>query len=298
MNQEDLMIHIFCLIDDLLKAMRLPRLRQRGPDPVLSDSEALAIVCLGEFLGLDADKAIYGFCREHFAHLFPGLGQIGRTTFTRQAANLWKLGQLLQERLAEGFVASRPDGPLWLIDSFPLPACRFARAPSCKRLAGVASFGFDHTIGAVFYGVRIHLRCADCGVVVKLQVAPANVHDVDVAPEMLGPGADTSLADRNYWSPPLQEQLRIEGRRLLTPFRLRAKDKHPAFTALLSKLRQPIEPLIGQLAVRLNAKRTWARDLWHLVARLTRKVLAHTLAVVLNDSLGNPPTQLELLMAA
>lgn len=298
MSQEDLLIHIFCMTDDQLKALRLPRLRLHGPRPVLADSEVIAIACFGELLGIDAERAIFRYCRERFAHLFPNLRDVNRTTFTRQAANLWKLSQLLQEELARGFITSRPDGPLWLIDSFPLPACRFARAPSCKRFAGVASFGFDHTIGAVYYGVRIHLRCADCGVVAKLEVAPANAHDVDVAPEMLGPGANTSLADRNYWSPPLQEELRIEGRRLLTPFRLRAKDKNPAFTALLSKLRQPIEPLIGQLAVRLNAKRTWARDLWHLVARLTRKVLAHTLGIVLNDRLGNPPTQLELLIAA
>jgi hypothetical protein len=99
---------------------------------------------------------------------------------------------------------------LWLVNSFPLPACRFARAPSCRRLTGVTSFGFDHTIGAVFYALRIHLRAADCGVVAKLEIAPANAHDFDAAPEMHAP-TGLHLSDRNDWSRSLQHELR--GRR-------------------------------------------------------------------------------------
>ena len=300
MTQEDLLIHIFCLLDDQLKALgggERPRLRAAGPAPTLADSEALAIACFGEVLGLDTDRGIYLHARERYAHLFPALRRTSRTGFARQAANLWALQQSLQGRLAAAFLAGLPEPPLWLIDSFPLPACRYARAPSCRRLAGVASFGFDASARAVFYGLKVHLRAAG-GVVVQMELAPANVHDRDVAAELMPEGVGLALADRNYWSPPLREELAARGQRLLAPFKVRRLDPRPALTALLSRLRQPIEPLIGQLAVRLQIKRTWARDLWHLTARLWRKVLAHTAAVVINDKLGNPPTKLELLLAA
>ena len=38
------------------------------------------------------------------------------------------------------------------------------------------------------------------------------------------------------------------------------------------------------------AKRVWARDMWHLGNRLLRKVLSHTIAFMLNQAQGNPPS--------
>ena len=51
MSQEDLVINMFCIFDDELKAMNPGRLRERGPAPKLRDAEVLAIVAAGELLG-------------------------------------------------------------------------------------------------------------------------------------------------------------------------------------------------------------------------------------------------------
>ena len=59
-----------------------------------------------------------------------------------------------------------------------------------------------------------------------------------------------------------------------------------------------IEPVIGQLATRFNCQRTWARDLWHLTSRLSRKFLSHTTAVLINWRHGNPMLQLDALITA
>ena len=80
------LIGAYCLIDDELKGQRL---RQRGPQPALSDSEVLTIEVVGEFLGLDTDQGLYRHFRTHYADWFPALRRIDRTTFTRQTANLW-----------------------------------------------------------------------------------------------------------------------------------------------------------------------------------------------------------------
>jgi hypothetical protein len=50
---------VFCLVDDQLK-YRGP-LRKRGPAPKLSDAEVLTIEIVGEFLGLDTDKALHRY---------------------------------------------------------------------------------------------------------------------------------------------------------------------------------------------------------------------------------------------
>jgi hypothetical protein len=50
-----------------------------------------------------------------------------------------------------------------------------------------------------------------------------------------------------------------------------------------------IETVKGQLAERFHAKRTWAKDLWHLCSRVLRKILSHTVAAWVNASRGHGP---------
>ena len=86
------MIAVYCLMEDHLAGQRL---RKRGPQPTLRDSEVLTMEVVGEFLGIDTDSNIFTHFRRHYADWFPGMREITRTTFTRQAANLWKVKQEL-----------------------------------------------------------------------------------------------------------------------------------------------------------------------------------------------------------
>lgn len=81
-------IIVFCEIEDWLGSRKL---QQREPQPTLSDSEVLTMEIIGEFLGYDTDKGIYTYFRQHLSDWFPGIGTIHRTTFVRQAANLWAI---------------------------------------------------------------------------------------------------------------------------------------------------------------------------------------------------------------
>src|SRR5439155_6012541 len=87
-------------------------LRQRNPAPALADGEMLTVEIVGEFLGLDTDRGLHA----HFGHLFPRLREVHRTTFLRQAANLWAVELALWRHLA---AATRHDPALALIDSLP-----------------------------------------------------------------------------------------------------------------------------------------------------------------------------------
>ena len=60
--------------------------------------------------------------------------------------------------------------------------------------------------------------------------------------------------------------------------------------------RRRIETVIGQLAERFHIERVWARDLWHLTGRMARKILAHTLGIFVNRSLGRPDLQFDGLL--
>jgi hypothetical protein len=77
------------------------------------------------------------------------------------------------------------DPKISLIDSFLVPVCRFARAYRCRRLAEESAFGYDEMAKQTFYGLRAHLRVCWPGVIVEMDLAPANVHDLRMVDELL-----------------------------------------------------------------------------------------------------------------
>ena len=299
MDPETFMIAVYCLIDDLLLASQTDpgwrRIRRRGPAPILADSEVLTMVVVGEFLGLDRDTAIDDYFRREHPDWFPALGRILRTTFARQAANLWAL----TERLWGLLLARVPHDPAFsFVDSVPMPVCRFGRAYGCRRFRGLAAFGRDTGSKATFYGFRDHLRACWPGVVAALSVAPANVHDTDLVPELVDGATGEVLGDRNSWAPALTAELAPAGIALRAPFKKRASDPDPVGSTLLTRLRWRIETVAAQFVARYHLKRTWARDAWHLTSRLLRKVLSHTVCVYLCLERGHPPLQFARLVAA
>jgi hypothetical protein len=284
-------VAVFCLIDDRLKGRRI---RQRGPAPKLSDAEVLTMEIVGEFLGIDTDKAIFLFFRRHYGEWFPALDEIHRTTFARQAANLWKV----KERLWQELLLLAPHDPAFAIcDSMPLPACLFARAYRCERFRGEAAFGKDTLLKQTFYGFRVHVRVCWPGLITRVSVAPANAHELSVVPEIVEGMRGVVIGDRNYHSPRTKEELLgTMGVELLAPFSSKKRDPAPKRSVLLSRFRYRIDTVFSQLTERFSIKRVWAKDLWHLTARLLRKVLSHTVAFLLNHRIGNQPLQLSKLL--
>ena len=279
MDLSTFMVEVFCLIDDWLADKKL---RTRGPRPTLHDSEVLTMEVLGEFLGIDEDKSIYTYFRQHWSAWFPGIAQVHRTTFTRQSANLWAVKQALWQHIL-GQIELDP--VVSIIDSFPVPVCRFARAYRCKLMPDAAAFGYDELARQKFYGFRAHVLVCWPGVIVATDLTPANVHDLSVAEYLADDRSGYLLADRNYWSPRLRADLAARGLHLLTPYKSAKRQKQP-WPRWLSHKRYRIETVFSQLVGRFNAKKVWARDLWHLTNRWWRKILAHTLAVFTAQQFG------------
>lgn len=296
MTRQDLLLWVFCLIDDELKGLNLPRLRTRGQQATaLTDAEVITLEVVGEFWGLDTDKGIYRHFRDYHAAEFPALPTVHRTTFARQAANLWAVKRAIWERVSARLAAGQP---VWLVDSLPIEACRFARATFCERFAGEADYGYDHCVKRTFYGFRLHVRATRDGVIQAFEVAPARASDKAVLADLDPPPGTIGIGDRGYYAPALAAELAERGVGFLTPYLHKSKDPDPARSAKLSAIRYRLETVNGQLADRYRVKRTWARDRWHLESRVTRKVLSHTAMVWVAVRNGIPPLRLDRLMLA
>ncbi len=210
MNLDDFLLPCFCRIDEMMPMITQgQRLRQRGPLPILADSEVLSREVVGISLGLSQDKKLFESFREHYTHFFPALTHIHRSTFVRQAATLWAIKERMWCFLRDEVVRHDPLGGI--SDSMPVPVCRFARAPWCVRFRGIAGYGKDHADRQTFYGFRVHLRLGWPGVITHLFLAPANEADGEIAPLVLEGTHGIVLGDRNYWVPDAQARHRLAG---------------------------------------------------------------------------------------
>lgn len=298
MSLDDFILTCFCWIDDVLPSvMKGKKLRSSGPQPTMSDSEGITIEMVGTYLGLSQDQGLVELFGRYYSHFFPALLIIHRSTFVRQAANLWAVKEGLWMLLRDELI--RHDTLVGIIDRMPLPVCRFARAPWCVRFRRQARYGKDHADRQTFYGFRLHLRLGWPGVITHAFLAPANEPDGEMAPVVLEGTQGLVLGDRAYWVPDIQASLRTKGVVLQAPYRTARAPQAAAFQrSVLGQVRYRIDTVFGQLTDRCQLKRVWARDLWHLRNRLLRAILMHTWWVWLNQQLEAPCLQLDQLVAS
>ena len=177
MDLETFIVTIYCEVDDFIqKEYPARKLRERGPLPRLADSEVITMEIVGEYLGLNTEKAIYQYFSMHWKGFFPQLPD--RSNFVRQCANLWAVKKALFEKLQRPFISR-----LQIVDSMPLEVCRFVRARRSRLFRGVAAYG--KWFGQTIYGFKLHLKISRIGLVRSFDLTGANTHDLTVLPQLL-----------------------------------------------------------------------------------------------------------------
>lgn len=236
-------------------------------------------------MGIDEDKAIWEFFKTHYLGFFPKMPC--RTTFTRQAANLWKYKQILQEKIARRLGAL--DDNIHIVDAFPIPVCKLARASRNRLFKGESSLGFCATKNEYYFGFKGHLNISFNGVISAYVFSKANVDDRDAIPELTDKIRGLTIGDKGYIKAALKAEMKQHGIQLETPLKDNMLDPRPKeHVELLKKVRRKIETVIGQLVERFHIDVVWARDIWHFSSRLFRKLLSHTVAFWLNRFSENP----------
>lgn len=286
MSLPNFIISAFCVIDDELKKLNLPCLRQRGFKPGLSDSETITLEIVGEFLGIDTDKGIWRYFKTHWLHFFPQIPC--RTTFLRQAANLWRIKQLLHKALSQACGGNSDQ--VHIVDGLPMRVCTLGHAYNCQIFKDQGYYGYCAAKDEYYYGFKGHLVISSEGVICSSDVTAANIDERDVLP-MISTGIHgLMLGDKGYIRPILSQEMHENGLNLLTPVRSNMqKGVWEKAKKFFGDTRRHIETVISQLSERLHAERVRARDTWHLTSRWARKLLTHTVAIWINKLRGADP---------
>lgn len=291
---ENFIIEVFCVVEKYFEQVLKVKLRQRGPRSNLFDSEIITMEIVGEFLGCHEDKGIWQYFDTHWKNWFPMLGS--RKTFVKQAFNLWRIKEKMQRSIANDLLAFVDD--IHLFDGFPLPVCHFRRAGFSKNFRGDADYGYCATKAEKYYGFKGHLVISLSGVATEFTVTQAHVDERDVLPEITEQFYGLLLADKGLIRPGLTEELAKKGIDLQTPLRSNMKDNRPRWLVKkIVSVRRLVETVIGQLTQRFDIQHIRAKKLPHFLRRVTRKILAHTVAFAINKKF-NPehPLQFENLI--
>lgn len=297
MSPEYFIIEVYCLVHDVWTQMgSSTSLRQRGPQPLISDPELITMEIVGEYLGCGSDQAIWKYIKRHWMHLFPSLPS--RTSFIKQSANLSHMKIKIQSFLTQRW---GQDQDLYLFDGFPIPICHIKRYKRSRNMLTIdGEVGYCAAKNEFYYGFKGHLLVTQRGMIRAYDIAPALADERDLLEEvaLTWKLKGDVLADKGLISRALHESLEDQHLHLHTPLRSNMKDPRPkAFVSQIMDIRRRVETVIGQLTERFQIQCIRAKDLWHLCSKVGRKLLAHTACFALNLKL-NPdnPLQLELLV--
>lgn len=293
---EDFIITVYCLVDDLLNQdPNGKKLRKRGFEPALSDSEMITMEVVAEFQGIDTDKGAWEYFYNHWRTLFPNLSS--RSNFAKHAANLWVIKQNMQKELARQLGATSDF--IHLSDGFPMPVCHFKRANFSQVFAGEAAYGYCASKGETYYGFKGNLLINSEGIITSVTVTQANIDERESLWDLVDGIHGTIIADKGLIGVDYKNELhKFTGIDLQTAVRCNMEEKRSKkFIKWLISTRRLVETVIGQLTDRFQIEKVRARKLWYLTNRIARKMLSHTICACINKKLGNPPLQFELLIA-
>lgn len=297
MSRDYFIIIVYCLVCEHYQVViaEYP-LRRRGFPPALSDEEVITIEICGEYFGLSQDEDIFDYFRSHYQHFFPQLRQ--RIGFVRQAANLWAVKAMIQQRLTQ--ISGQAADDVQIIDTIPLPVCTYTRSQRDRCFKPDADYGYCAAKDLHYYGFKLGLRISRAGMIIHYPLLSARPHDSQLLDDLIAGFEGVVPADKAFEGGFRREHLaRKRHVELVVPARKGMKTTLPKWVMkTCSRWRKLVETVGSHLTEHYHIAKTRAHDLWHYQHRLIRKVLSHTVCVFINLQLGRPPLHLDDLVTA
>lgn len=286
---EDFILLVYTIIDDLYHQFVPTSVSQRRnvDTAKMSDSEIITLSICGELAGIDSENAWYSFVKRNYRHLFPRL--CSRTRFNRTRGALLQVTELLRQKLTHSFPI--PTSRYFVIDSFPLPVCKFGRARYCRsfRVDG-ANYGKCPSKKETYFGFKVHALITIEGYITAFEITPASADDReglrDFAENHL---CLTVLGDKGYTEEQLWEDMQEKGICLMSLKPSNHKNNWPKeVRQVIFRFRRRIETVFSQLSEQLNAEKVLAKSFRGLCTRLQNKILGHNLCMAFNSIFREP----------
>lgn len=284
---EDFILLVYTVIDDLYQqsAPVCVSRRRNIHTAKMSDSEIITLGICGELIGIDSEKAWYSFVKRNYRHLFPNL--CCRTRFNRTRRSLLQVTELLRQKLTQSFPI--PASRYFVIDSFPLPVCKFGRARYCRSFReNGANYGKCPSKKETYFGFKVHALITIEGYITAFEITPASVDDREGLRDLAENHLQvTILGDKGYTGENLLQDMHEKGICLMSLKPSNYKNNWPTeIRQLIFRFRRRVETVFSQLSEQLNAEKVLAKSFHGLCTRLQNKILGHNLCMAFNSVFG------------
>ena len=178
---KDFILLVYTIIDDLYQQFVSASVSQRKnvDTAKMSAPEIITLSICGDLVGMDSENAWYSFVKRNHRHLFPRL--CCRTRFNRTRRALLPVTELLRQKLIYSFPI--PTSRYFVLDSFPLPVCKFGRARYCRSFReDGANYGRCPSKKETYFGFKVHAMITLEGYITAFEVTPASVASTKIVP--------------------------------------------------------------------------------------------------------------------
>jgi DDE family transposase len=242
---DDKIIAIFCLCDDLLKAMHHQEDRQcqMNDAEIMTTAFTAALFCRGNH------ESARALLKQH--HYIPHM--VRKSRFSRRLHRIKDIFIIFFNLLAQTWKTLNTDA-IYVIDSLPIAVCDNRRIRRSKIYSHEDFRGYQASKKRYFYGLKMHLMVTQDGQPVACFLTPGGFGDVDAlkyyAYEL--PNGSIIYADKAYNDYELEDFLKEVDPIHLLPMRKKNSKRavSPSVTFVQSSHRKRVETagsLIEQL---------------------------------------------------
>jgi DDE family transposase len=258
-----------------------------GPHGLITDHELIALAVAQAATGICSDRQFLGVVDRllpgWFSHL-PDQSQYNRR-LRRPAPWIAAVQLQVAELIAED--------PIRLVDGTLIACANYPGCASKSEFAGHASYGYCPSKSLFVWGMRLVLMADIKGTPVGYDlVGPKTGQERDSAYELAcaQPGS-IMFADGGFWGAEYDRTMSLINVTLITPNKHKLGQRPPIEIAK-ARIRLVVESVFSNLHGQMRLDHHLAKTVAGLVQRIAQRLLALTLAMLINILTGRPPRAL------
>ena len=245
---DDKIMAIFCLCDDLLKAMH----HQEDRQCQMNDAEIMTTAFIAALFFRGNHESARALLKQHgyIPHM------VSKSRFSRRLHRIKEIFIIFFKMLAQTWKTLNTDA-IYVIDSIPIAVCDNIRIGQSKIYSTEEFRGYQASKKRYFYGLKIHLMVTQEGQPVECFLTPGGFGDVDALKYYAYELPDGSIiyADKAYNDYELEDLLKAVEHIQLLPIRKKNSKRalSPSISFVQSYHRKRVETA-GSLITQLLPK--------------------------------------------
>jgi hypothetical protein len=257
-----------------------------GPAGKVTDQELIALAVAQAITGLVSDRQFLGTIEGLLPGYFPDLPD--QSQYNRRLRRLTPQITTVQLGIAQLIC----DGHVRLVDGTLLGCANYAGCASKSEFAGHGGYGYCASKSQWYWGMRLLLITDRRGAPLGYDLRPANENEREGVYRLASAHPGTLLfADAGHRGREYHASLKLIGVQLIVPDK-HALRRRPAAEVTKARIRLVIESVFSTLKRQMRMETHLAKTLPGLAQRIAQRLLALTLAMLINTLTGRPPRAL------